>query len=578
MSWRIHARTLAALTATWLGAAALAAPAAQAQGGRLDGFTTTDFAFLNALQTSSGTLGQLTLSQASAAASTGSLQTKNDLGELVLDEKADGRDAYGHGAGVSVNLGSAPGGVPQVRETVAEATSPPRSAQKTSLVDVPAAPLATASVLPSTAAANPARSTGDPQDFCPTLGGPISTGSAALDDASLVDLGAAVPGAALADTTDVATSSLEALASNGEPDRFGLVSSSTLQTAGLTLFKGIAGAETTIRIVNPVTLQAFASGIAGRSGVGFGDKSDVPVVSISNGKQTATLTLHDLLGDGVTIDLDGLLRVEIGLKPKQAVSADGTTVTASADLVHVQVVGKPSASAANVGGPLGPVVDPVLQPVFAALDQAPLQDIDQALADAGLTTAADIHLGHFEATAHVPAGGVRCELPVRKTADPASVDAGGDFTYTITVDNPFSCPLAAVRLDDTITPDSDGVLWHVTGTRPAADTVGDAHVHWDDIGPIPAGGSRSVTIAVHVPSRSGSGVFTDHAVASGTCHGSADVGTAAIAVEGEVTVRTPQVVGRQMPNTGADPVVGYLAAGLLLAGAGGTAYARRRRA
>jgi LPXTG-motif cell wall-anchored protein len=555
--------------------------AAAAAGGTVKGFSTADFVFLNALQTTSGTLGQLTIGQAAAGASTNTLTSTNALGELVLQSAHTGKNAFGHGAGVSANLGSPPGGIPQIAQTLAEAVSPPPAHRRTVALTVPAAPVATADVLPSTADANTTLNTGSPSDFCPTIGGPISQGSGNIADAQVAP---SASGAVADEDSAAHVVSDQRLLPNGVADHFGLSSASTLSTTGVTLFKGVTGAEISIQVVAPVTLQAFAAGIAGKSKVAFGDNGSVNVVKIVTSGGTVLLTLNQLLGGGADIDADGLLKIHIGLSPTSTVSADGTSVIAAADLVKITVVGAEAPSQGTVGGPLAPVLNPILGTVFSTLDQTTVfQQIDSALRAAGITTAADFRLGHFESRAQVPAGGVECSIPVHKTATPDPVRVGHDFVYSITVDNPFNCVLNPVKLVDEITAEP-GVTWHVVGTSPTASTVTDGLVTWNNIGPIAAKKSRTVTMTLHVPSDSAAGIFHNTAKATAECKGSGGVGNTAIGngtitLTGQVKVRVPRAVsvaGGPLPQTGGNAALPLVALGLLAGGVGVAAVTRRR--
>ena len=46
---------------------------------------------------------------------------------------------------------------------------------------------------------------------------------------------------------------------------------------------------------------------------------------------------------------------------------------------------------------------------------------------------AGLRVGHVEATATVPAGGIKCTFPVTKVADKDPVNAGDPFTWTISI-------------------------------------------------------------------------------------------------------------------------------------------------
>ena len=557
---------IAALLALPTGASAASGRAAV--DGTINGFATGDFVYLNLLDTSAADVAQVSVSQTSAAVSNKKLQTGDTLDQLVFDGKTAGENAYGHAAGVSLNLGQGDNSVPQARLTLAEAASPPRKREVTELVEVPAAPVVNATVQPDTAEAN----TRSLDDFC-VLGKPISQGTANVADVQLVPAGDAVaPGFALADATgEVLTRSTQQLVPNGR-GTLGLSSSSSLETAGLTLFAGIAGAETTIKVLNPITLDATAGGFPGTARATFGDEdSDKPVLSIKNGTNVTKLTLEQLIGDGAVIDFNGLLKLEIGLDPQTTKSADGTKVSSVADLVKITVIGDPAPSSGSIGGPLGSVLNPVLGPVLQALDDSGLlQAIDDALVGAGLSTGVDFRLGHFEALAEVPQGGITCGLPVDKTVDDELVRPGDRFTYTITVSNPYDCTLEDVRVDDRIEA-TDGVLWKVVGTRPAADRQTDDRVTWNNIGDIATGEQRSVEVDIRIQESSSSGRFTDRATAMASCGTGGDGAGADIDLTGRDRLDEPRVQTGPLPDTGSSPwlpVGAAVSLGLALAGVG----------
>ena len=209
----------------------------------------------------------------------------------------------------------------------------------------------------------------------------------------------------------------------------------------------------------------------------------------------------------------------------------------------------------------------------------PLTDgINDALHQAGLTKAADIRVGHFEASSQVPAGGIDCGIPVQKTVDKDPVTVGDNFTYTIKVDNPYDCTLTDVKVTDTIS-GSEGVLWTVTGTDPKADTQTNDKLVWNDIGPIKPGDSAEVHISVTVPENSAGGRFTDHATATATCgSGSTSGGTSfgnGATLTGTDTLTGPDLNGggpggggqkEPLADTGMSAMLGLGAALVLLIG------------
>lgn len=281
------------------------------------------------------------------------------------------------------------------------------------------------------------------------------------------------------------------------------VASEVRQTiAPVTLFKGTEN-EVTIEVLGEWVLRAVATGVPGSSFVHYGPEDaspETPVVRIIQGGEVSNiLTLQQLLGEGgLEIPIDPVLNISLGEAPRAiggdfgsapAIADDGTSVAAAVDVVRIEIL-----------------------------------DVE------GTGELAEARVGHMETAAQAPAGGVLCEIPIDKRASASSVTAGQQFTYTITVTNPYECPLNDVRVVDTITATS-GVAWDVVSTSPEADQVSPGQVVWEGRGPIPPGGSQTFEIVVRVSPTSAAGTFTDVASATGLC-GSAPV-------TGEVDVRVP---------------------------------------
>lgn len=341
-------------------------------------------------------------------------------------------------------------------------------------------------------------------------------------------------------------------AGNKIGDNFGLMTETRMTIAPITLLKNTP-TPITIELLGEWVLRAVATGIPGQAYVFYGPGTvspQTPVLSIGGGTLNTVLSLQDLLGgSGLALDLPGIASIAVGEDPRaiggNATSAptqggDGTTASGAVDVVRVQLL---DAVASTLG---------VL----------------------------DVRVGHMEARAKVPAGGIKCSVPVSKTADKTTVKAGESFTYNITVTNPFAdCDLTNVKVVDTITT-SAGVKYNITGTNPAGATVANNTITFNDIGPIPAKQSKSVTISVAVPANSSAGQFTNNAVATGTCATGSAQGGAKITVpiSGNVTVVVPNVGGgrelpatgvEQLPRTGANgPALALLGLGLLAAAGG----------
>ncbi len=549
--------------------------------GTIQGFSNGDFTYVDALNTGSMSLAQLSLAQSASGVSNGKLQTVNTLGENLLTSlKTAGHNAYGRAAGVSVNLGGGDASIPQIQLVDAEAASPPPKQVKTArILNLPLAPLANVDVQPDIATAN----TPSNGDFC-VLGPdtPISAGQATIANAEVLPV--ATGQAVLAADGTVQNNSLEMLEPNKEGN-FGLSSTTLLHTAEIQLFKGIPGAEIDIKVLNPLALQAFAAGDnSSFVTYGSGDKQK-DVLSITAGGQTSALTVEQLLGtEGLTIDVDGLLRVQIGGKPTISVGND--KVSATADLISIQVISLNNTTASNVGGPLAPVLNPILQPVLSGLDSVTKQ-LDSALTGLGIKKGADIRVGHFESNAEVPSGGIECHIPVSKTPSSQTVTAGHPFTVTMSADNPYNCTLTHVHFDDAIQSEVGDVKWTVGDTTPNADQSStNSDVTWSNLPDIKPGGHDDVTITVNVPADSPSGKLEDTLTvtadcATGNANGSATAtGTANVSLNGTVTLHGPTVQGLanthvKLPNTGSSPWLPI--GGGLLAATGLSLFAMRRR-
>ncbi|HVW79861.1 MAG TPA: LPXTG cell wall anchor domain-containing protein [Mycobacteriales bacterium] len=544
--------------------------------GTIAGFTNGDFAYLDALNVGSLSLAQLSLAQSAAGVSNHSLQTVNSLGEDLLTTKSgSGHNAYGRAAGVSLNLGQGSAKVPQVQLTQAETVSPPPNQVKTSrILNLPLAPVANVDVQPNIATAN----TPSDNNFC-VLGvnHPLSAGQATIADADVLPVTSAE--SVLSVDGTVQNNSLEELAPNNS-GALGLDSATLLHTADIQLFKGIPGATISIKVINPLVLQAFAGG-DGSSFVtyGSGDKQK-DVLSITAGGQTVTLTAEQLLGgNGLTIDVDGLLRVQIGGKPTMSVTND--KVSALADLISVQVISLNNNTASSVGGPLAPLLNPILTPVLSALNGA-TQAIDKLLTSLGIKAGVDLRVGHFEANAQVPAGGIHCNIPVSKTPSTQNVTAGNPFSVTLTADNPYSCTIQNLKFEDKIQAQSGDVKWNVTNTSPKADSGStNSDLVWSGLGSIPAGGHKSVTVTINVPADSPSGELEDTAIVTGTCATGNGPGTANVHLGGTVTLHGPTIEGTgpktvvKLPDTGSSPWLPIGGGLLAMTGLGLVAMRRR---
>ena len=343
-------------------------------------------------------------------------------------------------------------------------------------------------------------------------------------------------------------------------DNFGLMSETRMTIAPVSLL----GGTITIELLGEWVLRAVATGIPGQAYVHYGPGTvtpETPVLRIlQNAVPSTVLNLQQLLGlQGLPIELPGILSVVVGEDPR--------------------AIGGSASSAPTQGGN-GTVAAGAVDVVRVQL----LEGAGNLLGLAGLS-ALDVRVGHMESRAQVPEGGIKCSVPVSKTADKQTVNAGDTFTYNITVTNPFAdCDLTNVRVEDTITTTA-GVRYNITGTNPAASAVqaNAPQVVWNDIGPIGPKQSKTVSITVAVPANSAAGQFTNNAKATGSCATGSAQGGARITVPitGETTVVVPNVSGgRELPSTGVDvlPRTGLSGPAMALAGLGmlGVALGIRR--
>ncbi len=325
---------------------------------------------------------------------------------------------------------------------------------------------------------------------------------------------------------------------------FAAVYSQADQTTGdVTLFEG-QEIEFTVKIDGTQTLRAVATGIEGGAYIEY----TAPLVTIETPEDS--ILEVDVAGTGGTISIpeedatELLAEISIFDEPYESeVSEDGTYAAAKADLVRVEL-----------------------------------------LEAAGTGEAAELRIGHMEVESEAPEGGIECEVPMAKTVEPDSVEAGEEFTFTITVDNPYDCDITARVVDEISVEDGDP-SWTVTGTDPEADEVSDDRIVWEDV-LIPAGDSASFTITVEADEDSDSGTLRNDAwLEDALCegvpiHGDANV-VAGMPVVGEAFVIGPAIseaalAAAPLPVTGGGTTAALV--GLVLAGAALLLRGRRTRA
>lgn len=401
-----------------------------------------------------------------------------------------------------------------------------------------------------------------------SLGEPLSEGLGYAADAQILNLGGATAGndpfgsgAVETDLPDPerAVSQSRSITrlvpqtdaqGNKIGDNFGLMTETRMTIAPVDLLGGAIRLE----LLGEWVLRSVATGLPGQAYVHYGPGTVSPqtdvlkIISSTLPGGESLLSLQDLLGNqGLPIEIPGVASIVLGEDPRaiggDANSAatqggDGTVASGAIDVVRVQL-----------------------------LEAATLLGV----------SVLDVRVGHMESHAQVPAGGIKCNVPVTKTADKQTVNAGDTFTYNITVTNPFAdCDLTSVRVVDKIST-TNGVRFSITGTNPQANSTSNTEIVFNDVGPIGPKQSKTISITVAVDARSAAGQFTNNATASGNCATGSAQGGARITVPitGETTVVVPSVGGGAelpsrdvavLPRTGSSgPTLALAGLGLLTA-------------
>jgi uncharacterized repeat protein (TIGR01451 family) len=463
-------------------------------------------------------------SAAGVAVPTG-LGTSDQLLQPLLAKSSTGKTAFGHGAGVSVGLLGSQTAPPTIAQTVAEATSPAPSSTSGELLTLPIDPLVNASVLPSTAAANTTAN-----GAC-VVGKDISNGAAHVAHATVLTPTPGTSVAVLGNTSESVshTKLVVPTKANGTTvttGNAGLLAQTTQILAPITLLKGTPG-ELTIKLLGPLQLSAAAGGVPGTSVVSYavvGKGPSDPVLTITAGGQTSTLTSQQVFGDGGIVLPLGIADVTIGAPAHSLTglegtpvteAADGTNAAAAVDFVRVSVPGKlPTPANDPVGGPLGSVLNPVLNPVLSGLDPV-LSQLQKALADAGLNLA-DLRVGHLEARSTVPAGGIDCSTdnPLsesRKDVSALHVQPGSTFDYDIRIPNRGASAVTNVKVVDSY---SAGLQFMSSVPAPQSHT---GHTLTYDLGTLQPDEFRTIVLTFKVPADAVAGtVYHNEAEITGT--------------------------------------------------------------
>jgi hypothetical protein len=424
----------------------------------------------------------------------------DETGRLVQHGVPSGKRSYGRGAAVEATVA---GGTPLARSLTVAGVSTEAAP--------PSAPPGTEELgpirLPPLVYASAARSQAQPawSDRTCVIGHPMGLGLGSVADVQLLDVdGQSLPGGAFnrpllaadagspVDRAVTQSRSVTYLSPNAD-GTFALVSETRQTIAPVTLLRGSPN-EVTIEVLGEWVLRAAANGKQGGGTVEYGPAADhgpaTPVLRLLHAGQVTELTLQDLLGNpGLRLRLDPLVEIAVGEPPRPITgpgvttdssraaqsSPDGTQAAAAVDVVRVNLL-----QPAPPGGPR------VLQ----------------------------LRLGHMEARADVPAGGVTCRIPVRKDGAPAFVNPGEGFTWTISIPSAsdafdgLRCDLVDLKAVD-VARATPGVVFTILSASHGGVVSGDS-VTWPDLGRYRPGGRPVVlTVTGRLEPGSARGILSD---------------------------------------------------------------------
>jgi hypothetical protein len=330
------------------------------------------------------------------------------------------------------------------------------------------------------------------------------------------------------------------LKANGD-GTFAVVSETHMTVLPINLLNGAI----TIELLGEWVLRTTATGQPGGAKVeyapvGAGPQTPVLRLKLLN-NPTTTLSLQQILGpNGLDLSIPGILTLRVGTPPRPIgnyaspqppapVAANGTSASAAVDVVQLKVLDLP-----------------------------------------GLT-GLDLRIGHMESSVTAPAGGVKCEFPVSKTAQPDPVTAGGTITQTIRIPSDagafaalFDCDLVGIKAQDVVSVKSGNPSFQITGASNGGVISADRRsVSWANLGTYHPGDPPIVlAIQVAVPANSPAGVLQDTVTVTanlGNCKGG-DGGAVLVGsanLNGSVITGTGTLPGPTVnPSSGAPTTTG----------------------
>ena len=487
-----------------------------------------------------------------------------------------GKNALGRGTGLEAGILTEDPQATTLNQILASglavATAPPPTGPITQEIAVPVNPVAFASLLRGQASA-----TYDPT-FCP-IGRPLTYGLGQAANLELLNLGPepdpqnGFPNPVLGTSIDAfgtprgtsQSRTVTYLRANGD-GTFGVVSETRQTVAPVSILADqLTQTAITVEVVGELGLRVTATGKPGGASVEFLGTPVLRIAPVALGipQPIIELSLDDIIGpDGLTVDVPGIATLVVGAPPRALrgapgsaplESADGTTASGAVDYLRV-----------TLGGGL-----------------------------LGTGALLDLALGHAEGEVSVPAGGLRCDIPVSKTASVDPVNAGQEFTYTIRIPADaaqyqalFNCDLIGISATDTVETESGNPRITLLSASHGGVIQGN-RVTWPNLGNYTLGQEPiTLTINALIPRNSGAGVLRDTVDVSatlGNCRGGAtgeDIvqGGAQLnssAITGSVTLIGPNVGLGDLAATGGNSWPLVAGGGFLLAALGLVRLRRR---
>jgi len=440
---------------------------------------------LNALSIGGTTVANTQAANSGGVVNSTGLNTtvNNQFGQAVGPAIA-GANAYGRGSGLEVGLLTAnpqPTDLNQIiLSQLAQASAPPPSQLVTreTAIGIPG-------VLSASTLRGQAQATYDP-NFCP-IGRPLTYGLGYVENLQVLPgpLGGLIGTSATGNSVSQ-TRTVTYLIGNGD-GTFGLVAESQAIVAPVS----VAGTGITIDIAGPIGFRVVATGKPGdsRNGVSY-TGTPVLTVSLAGIPLLGPLSLQNILGSGgLPLNIPLIANVALGVPPialsgvpgsAPSVAADGTSASGSADTLRLQLL-----------------------PGLGVLDLA---------------------LGHFEGAVAVPAGGIRCTLPVSKIATPDPVQVGQDVVFTISIPSDaglfsalFSCDLVGITATDTVDASAGSVDFTIVGVDRGGVVGPPNRVVWSNLGNYALGDPPILlNVRVRINSASSGAVIRDIANVTAT--------------------------------------------------------------